>query len=163
MKKAMTILFLAAGIFAAKSQAAYTYSYEIHGSSCHSTTPGVMGEASQYGLGNNSSTQALVVVCPITVPQQRYIEGYISLSGFDRHGTDNLSCTMNFSSEDGYGLVSAKSSTSGSDLSKVKYGNGVRVSPTAANDILWVSCRIPPTYNSGWMSMLTSVYMTLSY
>lgn len=162
MKSALSILVMVAGILATKT-AANTDQYEIHGSSCHSTTPGLMGEAAQWGLGNNSPTQALVVVCPVTVPQKNYTEGYISLSGYDRHPTDALSCTINFSSDDGGGLNSAKSSTTGVDLTKVKYGNGVRATPTATRNILWVSCRIPPKDSQGWMSVLTSVYFTMTY
>jgi hypothetical protein len=159
----MKMLVLVAGIFATKSESFTTNYYRIHGASCHSTTPGLTGEAFQYGIGNPSSTQALNVACPVTVPELNYTEGYLAFLGYDRHGTDAVSCTMNFTNNDGSISNSVSTATTGSDLSKVKYGNGVRVSPTGVQKILWLNCRIPPTYNGGWMSILTSLYIGLTY
>jgi len=158
---AMKIWVVVAAVFAAKSEATTDY-YRIYGNSCHSITHGLTGEYAQHGFGNNSSTQALTVVCPVTVPDENYSEGYIGMAGYDRHPTEILSCTMNFSSPDGNVLNTATSKTSGSDNFNVKYGNGVRVSPTSDHHILWESCRIPPK-SGGWMSVLTSVYLNLTY
>jgi hypothetical protein len=159
----MKMLVLVAGIFATKSESFTTNYYRIHGASCHSTTPGLTGEAFQYGIGNPSSTQALNVVCPVTVPELNYTEGYLAFTGYDRNGADDLSCSMNFSNNDGNVLNSVSTATTGSDLSKLKFGNGVRVTPTGAQKILWLGCRIPPTYNGGWMSILTALNINLKY
>lgn len=161
MKHSMMMLALAAGIFASRSEAVTDY-YNVYGNSCYSTTPGLMGEVSQHGLGNISSAQGMKVACPLTIPNRNYTEGYISFSGFDRSGNDALSCTMNFSSNNGDVLNTVTTSTIGSSNYAIKYGDGVRVSPTGAQKILWITCRIPPTYN-GWMSVLTSVYVSVTY
>jgi hypothetical protein len=163
VNKAMKMLVLVAGIFATKSMAETEY-FTIYGNSCQSTTEGLMGQVSQHGLGNPSPTTALNVVCPVTLPVRspNYSEGYISLSGFDRHGSEGVSCTMNFSSITGDVINSVTSTTRGSSISVIKYGNGVRVTPSATSENLWVTCRIPPTYNGGWMSVLTSVYFGLT-
>lgn len=161
MNNTIKMLAVAAGILAIRSEAATNY-YSVHGSICHSITPGVMGEVAQHGLGNNSSTQALTVACPITVPYRNYTEGYLSLSGYDRSANDYLSCTMNFADDTGNSYNTATSKTTGSSNYDIRYGNGVRVSPTATGSMMWITCRIPPTYN-GWMSVLTSVYATMTY
>jgi hypothetical protein len=141
----MKMLVLAAGVFATKSES-YTDYYRIYGTSCHSITPGLMGEVFQYGIGNPSSTQALNVVCPVTVPELNYTEGYLAFTGYDRNGADDLSCSMNFSNNDGNVLNSVSTAT-----------------PTGAQKILWLGCRIPPTYNGGWMSILTALNINLKY
>jgi hypothetical protein len=154
------MLAVAVGIFAARSEALTDY-YRVYGNSCYSITPGLMGEVSQHGLGNTTSAQGMKVACPVTIPEKNYTEGYLSFSGYDRSGNDNLSCTMNFSNNTGDVLNTVTSNTTGSGHG-IKFGNGVRVTPTGAQKIMWITCRIPPTYD-GWMSLLTSVYMTLNY
>lgn len=58
-------------------------------------------------------------------------------------------------------LNTVTTSTIGSGFG-IKYGDGVRVNPTGAQKIMWITCRIPPTYN-GWISTLTAVNMGWTY
>ena len=161
MKHTIKLLAVAAGIFATVTEADTDY-YNVHGTNCHSTTLGLMGEAAQHGLGNGNSAQALTVACPVTIPEKNYTEAYLNFSGYDRSGNDNLSCTLNFSDDTGNSFSTATSKTTGSSNYSIKYGNAVRIYPTNAQTVMWINCRIPPT-NNGWMSVLTSVYTTLSY
>lgn len=161
VKHAITMLAVAAAILATRSEAV-TDHYRVYGNTCHSITPGLMGEVSQHGLGNITSAQGMRVACPLTIPEKNYTEGSLSFTGFDRSGNDGLSCTLNFSSNNGDVFNTVTSNTTGSDNFAIKFGNTVRVVPTGAQKIMWITCRIPPTYN-GWMSVLTAVYVTVTY
>jgi hypothetical protein len=159
MKNAMKILAMAAGIFATGSEAASNY-YKIYGNSCFSATPGLTARITNSGIYNPSSTEAMTVICPITVPDVNYTEGYIGFSGWLRNATDNLSCTLNFSSTDGLGTNSNKATISTSGAF-VQYASA-RVNPAAGNSNAWVHCRIPKTYDAT-PSYLTRVVLTLTY
>ncbi len=162
MKKMISMLAVAAGFLAARPEAATDY-YRVQGNLCYSTTQGMSGQYAQHGIGNSSSTQAMYLACPVTIPEKNYTEGTLNFTGYDRSGNDNISCTMNWTDNTGNAYSFVTSNTTGSDNYNVKFGNTVRVSPVGAQKIMWVSCRLPPTYNGGWMSVLTGIYVWLNY
>jgi hypothetical protein len=162
MKDAMKFLFLAAGLCAARSAEAASLYYNLHGNSCFSTTPGLVGNTSNTGVWNPSSTTAMTVSCPLQIPDKIYTQQYIGIAAYNRNINGPVSCTFSMISDDGKGATSATASIVGTGAD-VKYASA-RNFPAATHVNPSLTCRIPPLPSGGGsFSFLTSVYIVLDY
>lgn len=162
MKYAIKFLFLVAGLCAARSAEAATYYYNLHGNSCFSTTPGLVGNISNTGIWNSSSSTAMVVSCPLQIPDRAYTQQYIGIAAYNRNSSGPVSCTFGMISDDGKGVTSATATIVGTGAD-VKYASA-RNFPSATQNNPSVTCRIPPLpAGGGSFSFLTSVYIVLDY
>jgi hypothetical protein len=160
MQHVVKLLFLAAGLCAANSEASTTLYFRLFGSSCFSTTAGVQTNVNRWGVYNTSTTKAMEVSCPIQAPSQKYTEQYIGVGAYNRNASDPFSCTLNMSNDDGYGLTSAVATIANTG-DNVQYKSRYNF-PAAGNYNPWITCHIPAVYNGSY-SYLTSLYVTLTY
>jgi hypothetical protein len=162
MKHAIKFLFLAAGLCAARSAEAATVYYNLHGNSCFSTTPGLVGGLSNTGVWNPSSTSSMVVSCPLQIPDKAYTQQYIGIAAYNRNSNGPVSCTFSMIGDDGKGVTSATATIVGSGAD-VRYASA-RNYPAATHGNPSLTCRIPPLpAGGGSFSFLTSVYIVLDY
>lgn len=161
MKHAIRFLFLAAGIGALGSEAGIVTNYRLFGSNCISTTSGIKAEVNQWGIYNPNWNQAMDVICPVALPAEEYYFANIRLYGYNRSNTDALSCTLNMSNDDGYGLTPIKAAvpkTAGPDVVTAAKND----SPPAGNHTPWVTCHLPAA-TGGSLSYLTTVVLNFRY
>jgi hypothetical protein len=161
MKRSTKILFLAAGLCAARSASAYTSWYQmISGNSCHSTAGGGT-LPTRWGLENYSTNLIASVECPVQVPYGTYIYQYIGISGYNRNATYPLTCSLHVSSDDGMTYSVAKATVTAASGYPAVYASAYNY-PTGNSREAWVTCDIPPVV-SGNTSYLNSVFLELHY
>jgi hypothetical protein len=162
MKIAMKFLFLAAWLGSAGSVAAGTLYYNLHGNSCFSTTPGLVGNVSNTGIWNPSSTTSMTVSCPLQIPTLAYTQQYIGITAYNRNSNGPVSCTFSMTSEDGKAATHAVATIVGTGVD-VKHASA-RNWTVATHDTPSITCRIPPLpAGGGSFSFLTSLYIVLDY
>lgn len=161
----MNILFksflLAVAVLGARAASAATVDVLIHGNSCVSTTPGVTPVYTQYGIYNGSTTTALNVTCPISLPNHNYTSGYIQMTAWTRNSPDAVFC--NFSATDAFG----NSPYSTRATAYYNQGNpqivGANLGGNVSSPYLYLTCHIPMQSAALGKSYLSSIYLAASY
>jgi hypothetical protein len=162
MKKKLSLaLTLAAALMGARAASATTYAdYLLQGNSCVSTTPGNTGIYTQWGPYNGSTTAAMNVTCPLTLPNKSYIYAYLFVEGFNRNSADKLSCKINATGWDGYNY-SGNTATLSTNSPSYQIAT-TTISPSGGYGNLYVNCHIPPATGNGG-SFLSTVYLQVGY
>jgi hypothetical protein len=159
MKTLRIAIVLASALLGIKSASATTYqSYDIHASNCVSATAGAVPQYANFGVTALSS--ALQVVCPLSLPAQSYTYAYIFVEGYNRSGTDHVSCTIMGTAPDG---TNASSSNAALPLNQsASQFNTTSISPAAGNGLLSLQCHLPAPTASGY-SYLSYIGLTVGY
>ena len=159
MKK-LVLATLTVGVALASSQA-FARTVLIPGTVCQ-PIQGAQGcvEYSQYGTHNICAT-TITVECPLPAsepnasPHPSVYQVYYT--AYDRHTTQNVSCTIQKTDTSGNSTYSATASTGGGGV-----GSGVQfpiVFPNVGQDGWWrLSCTIPGV-QAGWFSHVTNILL----
>jgi hypothetical protein len=160
MNKYVFTCAMAVGMLAAEFSSATEY--RIHGSTCTSITDGQTALYSHWGV-EAPATSPIDVRCPIVIDglfsgAASYPYAWLVVYGYNRAGTGSLYCTLTNTQFDGTKPVSNVANLAFDSLDPgPSHWASAYIIPTS--DIVYVTCRLPPSTAAGARSHLTSLWI----
>lgn len=155
MKKISFASLLIAGLACAPGESLAGGTARVHGNSCFSPTPAPGLSYSQWGPSNSGNT-AIIVHCPLGLPDQAFSSIRFFVGGWSRNNATKLQCTLNTTDVYG-GSLASNTAIVPYNLNSGKFSPiAITVPVGAATAWPYLTCLIPPTEN-GWVSYLSTI------